>query len=250
MKVDYRRLFRPHTTVVLSAALGIAFSIGGCLEVRRAETESARTKARSVSADRVGMIHREANEALARLRALRAFYQSSETVTPDEFERFLSESGAGTSPGIVFLWWPAQAPTRRNSFVFPAGSSWSADSLRARSGVREAIRQAARSGELVALPPSSTETPSAAAQIFVFAAVRDPSARPDTDPQGYVAAVLPLDKMVERAIGYLAPGGIDVTIAEALPSGPGRILHFHPSRHFLQSLPPPRPPSSVKKSSW
>jgi CHASE1-domain containing sensor protein len=74
MRTVVRLLRRPVASVALALAAGLALSVGGFVTVRRAEFASTRTKAQSFSADRVSAIRQQADEVLAGLMALRAFF--------------------------------------------------------------------------------------------------------------------------------------------------------------------------------
>ena len=80
MRTVLRLLRHPVVSVVLALASGLALSVGGFVTIRRAEFESTRTKAQSFSADRVSMIRQQAEEVLARLMALRAFFEDRKSV--------------------------------------------------------------------------------------------------------------------------------------------------------------------------
>jgi signal transduction histidine kinase/ActR/RegA family two-component response regulator len=151
-------------------------------------------------------------------------------VTRDGFDRFISESTARMAPGLILVWLPAD----------PAGEIYAYP--RAKEGQRErefwdrpavvdAMRRAAASGKLAAVQDAGEGWPSPdQSHVAVIAAIRKASVTRGTHVEGYLAAMLPVATLTERGITHLAPGGIDVTVADGAPDGLGRILHFHPSR--------------------
>jgi signal transduction histidine kinase/CheY-like chemotaxis protein len=222
-----------HLLTALTAAAGVALTIGSFVAVRQAEYTSIRAKAQAIATDRVRTIQREADEALTRLFALRGFFRSSDDVTREEFDQFLAELMRPANPEITFVWWPAlEFAGKGTPYVYLSGSGAPASAdLWNRGDVQEGMREAQRSGGAVAVQGPGRQAPAAQrGQIVVLAAVYGPARRRGPALQGYVGVVLSAASLSERAIRYLAPGGIDVAIIDPAFSGPERILHFHPSR--------------------
>ncbi len=233
MRDDVWRRLQPHLPTAMAAVLGSVLAIGGWLSVRSAEYDSTRTKAQSIAADRAASIRREVEAAMAQVNALRAFFESSETITNREFERFLANS-VPPSDNDTFFWWPGR--TEEALYVYPrTANGMNLASLRHRDDIRRAIREARI--DIVAAAPSK-----GGKQVILLAAVRDPVAKRGAGPGGYVGVILSMESVAERAIGYLAPGGMDVTILQPDMPPADRVLHFHPSRSGTRRTQPQEHP--------
>lgn len=225
MKDDHWRRWLPHVPAGLAAVIGTLLAIGGCVAVRSAEYDRTRTKAQSLAVDRSGSIRREVDEAVARVHALHAFFESSEEITSQEFARFLATS-VPASDHDTFFWWPDQ---RENaSLVYPRDANGpNLVALRQRPDGRQAMQDASRRHDAVVAAPIGEGN-----QIILLAA----------GTGGYVGVALSLESVAERAIGYLAPGGMDVSIVKPETPGADRVLHFHSSRTATRrTQPQPHP---------
>jgi signal transduction histidine kinase/CheY-like chemotaxis protein len=168
-----------------------------------------------------------------RLYGLRAFLSSSEQVTQEKLDRFVTESTRLPGTKITVIWWWVLASGQKGkSFMFPGEDGalgiselWSGGEL------QRAMLEADRSREAVAmLVPGPTRSLARRGQIFVLAAAKGPSRGPGTGLRGYVGVFLTIGSMAERAIGILAPGGMDLAIIDPALPEKERLVHFHPSR--------------------
>jgi signal transduction histidine kinase/ActR/RegA family two-component response regulator len=176
------------------------------------------------------MIRQQAEEVLARLMALRAFFESSPVVTHASFDRFISESRAREASGLIFIWLPADRTGGLYAYPRSQESQYPREYWE-RPAVLDAMRRAAASGKLAAVEDDGGNEPASdRSRLTVLAAIHGTSAARSGQLKGYVAAMLPIANLTEQGITHLAPGGIDVTVTDGAPGGLGRILHFHPSR--------------------
>ncbi len=229
---------------VIVLIVGVSLSLIGFVAVRRAEHESTRTKAHSVSVDRVVSIRREVDDVLERLRALRAFYGSSVNVTPEELNRFLSQSRHGIDPEVTFTWCSSSGLGTNNFHVYPSTSNTApAAVFWARQDIRELTQRARKTGDLLAIRQSLAGVrASSSRQIIILAALHVEGTDHTSDSQSYVAAILSVERMAERAIAYLAPGGIDVSIVDPVLPDAQRVIYFHASRKGIQRTQPQTSP--------
>ncbi|MBL8210183.1 MAG: response regulator [Bryobacterales bacterium] len=210
---DWRRLVA-HVPAALAAVLGTALAIGGCLAVRSAEYDRTRIKAQSLAADRSGTIRREFTEAVARVHALQAFFEASEEITSREFARFLTTS-VPASDHDTFFWWPEAGQRAKASHVYPRnGYGIDMEAVRRRDDVVAAMLRARTQHDVVAVGTKGGK------RILLLAG----------SPGGYVGVALLTESVVERAIAYLAPGGMDISVVEPGKRGDDRLLYFHSSR--------------------
>ncbi len=70
------------------------------------------------------MLQNGVNEYLDKMRAMRAFYDSSHDVDPDEFTRFSDQILAGYGDAMRLLWCPRVTRDERAAFERKQRDSW------------------------------------------------------------------------------------------------------------------------------
>ena len=88
---EYSRKWRPasHTWPIAAAALlGVAVAVSAWFAVSVWEQRLARAKFNAVAGNYASILQNGLDDFLANITALRAFYDASHTVDPDEFALF------------------------------------------------------------------------------------------------------------------------------------------------------------------
>jgi signal transduction histidine kinase/CheY-like chemotaxis protein len=232
-----RILSYPTVPVSLTVFAGLAISTLVCLSIRHTEYEKARSKAQSISEDRVKSLRRELDARLLRLRALGGLFAGSENVTRDEFARFVAACVPDPEPGFTLSWIPRTAgghfPVRYAQLDLD--SRWPRSDVSKEPRIAESLSQARDSGAPVAIPGTLTGIAKGGSPtVLVVSPVFDGKAATPEERRenlrGYVAATVSVGDLLERGLTYLSPGGVDVSVFETDAPADQQFLYFHASR--------------------
>ena len=135
---EYSRKWRlaSHTWPIAAAALlGIAVAVSAWFAVSVWEQRFARAKFNAVAGNYASILQNGLDDFLANITALRAFYDASHTVDPDEFALFTGQLNRGKDDVMRLLWCPRvtrkdraafETAQRENGFPDFAITTWSA----------------------------------------------------------------------------------------------------------------------------
>ena len=134
---EYSRKWRPasHTWPIAAAALlGVAVAVSAWFAVSVWEQRLARAKFNAVAGNYASILQNGLDDFLANITALRAFYDASHTVDPDEFALFTGQLNSGKDDVMRLLWCPRvtrkdraafETARRENGFPDFAITTWS-----------------------------------------------------------------------------------------------------------------------------
>jgi diguanylate cyclase (GGDEF)-like protein len=132
--------------VIVAACFGLVVAITAWFAVSIWEERVARVKFNSAAQDYAEALQNGLNEYLSKIRAVRAFYEASQDVEPDEFALFTSQILNGQTGKMRILWCPHVARDERAEFereqiekgIMPSGiTSWQASGTPSRSPDRD-----------------------------------------------------------------------------------------------------------------
>ncbi len=116
---EYSRKWRPasHTWPIAAAALlGVAVAVSAWFAVSVWEQRLARAKFNAVAGNYASILQNGLDDFLANITALRAFYDASHTVDPDEFALFTGQLNRGKDDVMRLLWCPRVTRQDRAAF--------------------------------------------------------------------------------------------------------------------------------------
>ena len=116
---EYSRKWRPasHTWPIAAAALlGVAVAVSAWFAVSVWEQRLARAKFNAVAGNYASILQNGLDDFLANITALRAFYDASHTVDPDEFALFTGQLNRGKDDVMRLLWCPRVTRKDRAAF--------------------------------------------------------------------------------------------------------------------------------------
>jgi diguanylate cyclase (GGDEF)-like protein len=116
---EYSRSWRPasHTWPIAAAALlGVALAVSAWFAVAVWEERLARTKFNAVAGDYASILQNGLDDFLGSIYALRAFYDSSHQVDPNEFALFTSQFNRNQEDIMRLVWCPRVTEGERADF--------------------------------------------------------------------------------------------------------------------------------------
>ncbi|MBC8013849.1 MAG: CHASE domain-containing protein [Methyloceanibacter sp.] len=127
---DFTRNWRPVRHVwplVAAACLGLAVAVSAWFAVSVWEERLARAKFTAVAGDYATALQNGLDQYLGKILAVRAFYDASVEVDPDEFNLFTSQIVAGYDGAMRLVWSPRVARDERAEFEHKARERGIAD---------------------------------------------------------------------------------------------------------------------------
>ena len=116
---EYSRKWRPAShalPIVAAALLGVAVAVSAWFAVSVWEQRLARAKFNAVAGNYASILQNGLDDFLANITALRAFYDASHTVDPDEFALFTGQLNRGKDDVMRLLWCPRVTRQDRAAF--------------------------------------------------------------------------------------------------------------------------------------
>src|SRR5262245_19246834 len=224
---------------MLVGALSLALTATAWWLLSKREDELLAARFQLHSEERFRSIEARLTETLGAVSVPQAFYERTATIQADEFRtlvRTLSERYSGVQ---ALLWAPLAIDGGRDSFKVamaepgPTAAALLGLDLRTIPAVSPVLassqmrRGPAASGH-VNLPGISSETPAILIVAPVIRAGTD-SRLGSENLEGYVAAVVRIDTVVEEGLRVLAPAGINVYLKLSEPAN-DELLYSHASR--------------------
>src|SRR5262245_54704912 len=224
---------------MLVGALSLALTATAWWLLSKREDELLAARFQLHSEERFRSIEARLTETLGAVSVPQAFYERTATIQADEFRtlvRTLSERYSGVQ---ALLWAPLAIDGGRDSFKVamaepgPTAAALLGLDLRTIPAVSPVLassqmrRGPAASGH-VNLPGISSETPAILIVAPVIRAGTD-SRLGSENLEGYVAAVVRIDTVVEEGLRVLAPAGINVYL-QLSDTGHDDMLYSHASR--------------------
>jgi CHASE1-domain containing sensor protein len=120
---EYTRKWRPvrHLwPIVAAACLGLAVAVAAWFAVSVWEDRLARTKFNNVAGDYASVLQNGLDDYLSKIVAVRAFYDSSHAVDPNEFALFTGRILEGHEDIMRITWSPRVAGDERAEFQLKA----------------------------------------------------------------------------------------------------------------------------------
>src|SRR5262245_23293310 len=111
-----RRFGMRYLPILAVACLGIAGAIATWLTVSTWEERFYRQTFNNIADDYATVLQTGVHEYLDKMRAVRAFYDSSNQVDPEEFDRFTDQILAGYSSTMRLVWCPRVTRAERAAF--------------------------------------------------------------------------------------------------------------------------------------
>ena len=116
---EFKREWRPvrHIwPIVAAAGLGLAVAVAAWFAVSVWEERLARAKFTAVAGDYASVLQNGLDDYLGKILAVRAFYDASIEVDPDEFNLFTSRIMAGYDEAMRLIWCPRVSRDERAEF--------------------------------------------------------------------------------------------------------------------------------------
>jgi CHASE1-domain containing sensor protein len=104
---EYSRKWRPVShawPIVAAACLGLAVAVSAWLAVSIWEERLARTEFNNVAGDYAAVLQNGLDDFLGKIFALRAFYDASHQVDPNEFSLFTSQINREHGDVMRLIW--------------------------------------------------------------------------------------------------------------------------------------------------
>ena len=105
-----------YVPIVVSLIVGLALSLAAFAAIRKDETQELHRAFEGAAIERVKAIDREMQPNLQFLEYLKAFYDGSEKVERDEFERFVSLGMKNLKTFFIVGWAPRVPDSQRQQF--------------------------------------------------------------------------------------------------------------------------------------
>jgi CHASE1-domain containing sensor protein len=105
-----------YVPILAVACVGLVTAVFAWVTVSAWEERLSRQDFNNVAGDYASLLQNGVNEYLDKMRAMRAFYDSSHDVDPDEFTRFSDQILAGYGETMRLLWCPRVTRNERTAF--------------------------------------------------------------------------------------------------------------------------------------
>ncbi|MCB0323252.1 MAG: PAS domain S-box protein [Bdellovibrionales bacterium] len=232
----------PGRVALLLLVFGLFFTVALYRTLVSREYDLALARFRADADERLMAVRRELESNLTSLWALEAFYDGSERVESDEFANF-ARPLLQRSSALQLLAWAVARPSKAGGReadryiltyrrAMNTTSLWEIGTeLTGTPPLRSAVKRAIESRQLVLTKVShGPEQGSSAGGAEQYVAALLPIYRSaDTGersryPDGFIVAVLSLGRLVDRALHYLAPAALEVSIIDDSGEKPGEML--------------------------
>ncbi len=107
---------RPLLPLIGAACVGLAVAVAAWIVVSAWEDRLAKTKFTNVAGDYATVLQNGLDQYLGKIHAVRAFYDASVEVDPDEFDLFTSQILAGYDDAMRLVWAPRITRDERTEF--------------------------------------------------------------------------------------------------------------------------------------
>jgi PAS domain S-box-containing protein len=236
---------RRYAVVLAVLGIGALFSAGLFISLRTSERVHAWQEFEEESQEHVSAIRRMLELDLLAVQAVRELYNSSESVTDDEFHSFAAALLKNNLGIQSFQWAPRVVNEKTREEHFPIAFSEPhggkaaklPNDLAAGPACLEAIRLACDTGQFAMTSPmmSSREFGSRVEARLLLPVYRKGVALDTAQDRrkhliGMVAAVVSPQTIVEKGLRALMPAGIDIWVVDSTNPAQETMFYYHRSR--------------------